>query len=576
MSLKKIIAISLSLALMLLCGMPTVLADGETETGPELPAVPQVTVTGVNVENTEYFELGVKVTAGSFQSVGLILGYDTKTLVPVNWQDGSAVNVSGSGWDAPTVLMTKGADGLSGKPGLAYYAAGEGGGNTYAYVYIGASALEYKELSDEQVVTLRFQRQADDSGALKTVTMGPSADQSKTIEFAPAAVAEASIPGYQAIAFTNADTFYTEGEEWHVAFGEVTDGPGIGTTTTPSGSSGDYAVTFFDWDGRVIDAIATDPATASGDVTAFTDRLKAQAGSPLTAKKGYAFDQWLFVKQVGSDLLIQNNEDDEVFTSNEAKLPAADPSIADFGSIQTMVSGFTEDTKCVLVQAAYVAKTRENGFSEDLVNNESTGNADRYYQISEPVYSRYGPADAETGSYSLKLTVYRNSTADGSGYGVTRLRKPGVVVTMATSSGNVVNLIELENTDVATFEVVPTKPLSRISYKVVDTYGVSNWPGCADKSDPTVGKDKNTFVREGTRGFLAQQAYAVVSAGASWDSTVNAQAFADAYLGVNNQRANPTWWNDARCAGAKGQLETASASGQLNSAGVEAALNNVN
>ena len=34
MSLKKIIAISLSLALMLLCGMPTVLADGETETGP--------------------------------------------------------------------------------------------------------------------------------------------------------------------------------------------------------------------------------------------------------------------------------------------------------------------------------------------------------------------------------------------------------------------------------------------------------------------------------------------------------------------------------------------------------------
>ena len=123
MSLKKIIAISLSLALMLLCGMPTVLADGETETGPELPAVPQVTVTGVNVENTEYFELGVKVTAGSFQSVGLILGYDTKTLVPVNWQDGSAVNVSGSGWDAPTVLMTKGADGLSGKAWLAYYTA---------------------------------------------------------------------------------------------------------------------------------------------------------------------------------------------------------------------------------------------------------------------------------------------------------------------------------------------------------------------------------------------------------------------------------------------------------------------
>lgn len=573
MSLKKMIAICLTLALMLVCGMPGVQAEGEAE--PAAGEVPRVTVTGVTVTGTEYFELGVKVKTETFQSVGLVLGYDTEVLQPVNWRDGGAVTVSGSGWESPTVLMTKGLDGLSGKPGLAYHASGD----TYAYVYVGANALQYTELGGEdgeQVVTVRFQRQKDDGGELKLVTMGPTTDHSNTVEFAPAAVAEASIVGYQAMASTNADTFYTEGTgDWHVEFGTVTDGPGIGTSTT-TGSSGDYAVTFFDWDGRVIDAIATDPGSASSDVTAFTERLKAQAGSPLTSKKGYAFDQWLFVKQVGSELVIQNNEDDEVFTSNDTKLAEGDPSIADFGDLNKLVSGFTEDTKCVLVQAAYVAKTRGNGFTEDFVNNESTDNTAQYYKISEPEYSRYGPADADTGSYSLKLTVYRNSTAEGTGYGVTRLRRPGVIVTMATASGNVVNLIELENTDVATFEVVPTKPLSRISYKVVDTYGVSNWPGCADKSDPTVGKDKNTFVREGTRGYLAEQAYAVVThAQTGWDATVNAQAFADAYLGVNASRANPGFWTAARCASAKTQLETASASGQLNSAGVEAALNKV-
>ena len=515
MSLKKIIAISLSLALMLLCGMPTVLADGETETGPELPAVPQVTVTGVNVENTEYFELGVKVTAGSFQSVGLILGYDTKTLVPVNWQDGSAVNVSGSGWDAPTVLMTKGADGLSGKPGLAYYAAGEGGGNTYAYVYIGASALEYKELSDEQVVTLRFQRQADDSGALKTVTMGPSADQSKTIEFAPAAVAEASIPGYQAIAFTNADTFYTEGEEWHVAFGEVTDGPGIGTTTTPSGSSGDYAVTFFDWDGRVIDAIATDPATASGDVTAFTDRLKAQAGSPLTAKKGYDFYGWLLVREGENGLTTAHNTFVAAATAAEYTTGDAAADFADFTNLPALVSGALQETsagagdgsKSILVQAAYVEnETCNTGLNGTTV----TEGTKIYYTVSDPVYTRYGAANAKagqlSGQYSITYTVRRENAADK---GVTKLRQPAIYVTMKPSATDraqdIVMKIDLTNTDETTFEVIPTRLITQVDVAVNDTYGFSSWPNSGKRSE-TTDCSKNTFILMGSWGFVRDQA----------------------------------------------------------------------
>lgn len=512
MSLKKMIAICLTLALMLVCGMPGVQAEGEAE--PAAGEVPRVTVTGVTVTGTEYFELGVKVKTETFQSVGLVLGYDTEVLQPVNWRDGGAVTVSGSGWESPTVLMTKGSDGLSGKPGLAYHASGD----TYAYVYVGANALQYTELGGEdgeQVVTVRFQRQKDDGGELKLVTMGPTTDHSNTVEFAPAAVAEASIVGYQAMASTNADTFYTEGAgDWHVEFGVVTDGPGIGTGTT-TGSSGDYAVTFFDWDGRVIDAIATDPGSASSDVTAFTERLKAQAGSPLTSKKGYDFYNWLLVREGENGLTTAHNT--FVAAATEAEYTTGDAALdfADFSNLAALVSGELQETspgagdgtKSILVQAAYVENESCN---TGVGTNNVTEGTKIYYTISDPVYTRYGSANdkagSENGQYSITYTVRRENAAD---QGVTKLRQPAIYVTMKPSKTNraqdIVMKIDLTNTDETTFEVIPTRLIEQVDVAVIDTYGFSSWPNSSGRSE-TTDCAKSQFVLMGSWGFVRDQA----------------------------------------------------------------------
>lgn len=512
MSLKKMVAVCLTLALMLVCGMPDVQAEGEAE--PAAGEVPQVTVTGVTVTGTEYFELGVKVKTETFQSVGLVLGYDTEVLQPVNWRDGGVVTVSGSGWESPTVLMTKGSDGLSGKPGLAYHASGD----TYAYVYVGANALQYTELGGEdgeQVVTVRFQRQKDDGGELKSVTMGPTTDHSNTVEFAPETVAEASIVGYQAMASTNADTFYTEGAgDWHVEFGAVTDGPGIGTGTT-TGSSGDYAVTFFDWDGRVIDAIATDPGTASSDVTAFTERLKAQAGSPLTSKKGYDFYNWLLVREGEDGLTTAHNT--FVAAATEAEYTTGDAALdfADFSNLAGLVSGELQETspgagdgtKSILVQAAYV----ENESCNTGLNGTTVTEGTKiYYTVSDPVYTRYGAANAKagqlSGQYSITYTVRRENAADK---GVTKLRQPAIYVTMKPSATDraqdIVMKIDLTNTDETTFEVIPTRLIQQVDVAVIDTYGFSSWPNSGKRSE-TTDCSKNTFILMGSWGFVRDQA----------------------------------------------------------------------
>lgn len=576
--LMAILLLAATLASAMAAG--TYYADTEADDEPpvveevQLPEIPEVTVAGVNVSGTEFFELSLRVSARRFQTVGVVLSYDTDVLTPILWTadengDPQEAPLSGDSWSNPNVLPTKGADGLAGKPSLAYAGHDEEGNKTNrAYLYLGADALAYTDLRQEQVVTVRFQKSA------QTVTMPVAegadlTDEAFTVCLAPEDVAEDAIPGTRLLtttaggpdgslkAYAYGDEVAAEGETvLYAPSFTLSEGSGI---NTGGGGSGDYAITFFDWDGRVIDAIAA-PRDAAQAVADWQGQKRIQ--ERLTNKPGYAFDQWLIVEQVGGSL----ETDGGTFTSNDTPL---DESNSDVASAQflaalpetTIVTDGTEETShSVLLQAAYVAKTKANGDTEDLVNGGSEDNLDMYYTISEPIFTRYGSADAVAGSYSLTMTVTRKNGDNG----VTRLREPAIWVAMTPSGGgaNIMNLITLENTDETTFEIVTTKQVSEVSYKVIDIYGISNWPGCANKSLTTVQSGRVCLVN-GTRGYLAEQAYAVAVDGASWDATVNNWAFADACLradpnssgtGADDRNAY-TWWTDARCTAAKTALE---------------------
>ncbi|MDO4269663.1 MAG: hypothetical protein Q4C72_01945 [Eubacteriales bacterium] len=500
-------------AAMLLLGLPpsAFAAPREGE------AVPQVTVQGTRVTGGKYFELGLRVKTEAFQSVGAVLSYDPDQLVPVDWTAGAAAAVGKGSWDNSTAMLTRGADGLAGKPALAYRDETAGG---RAYLYLGADSLVRTDLSAEtQVVTVRFAYVGETKQEDITVPGTQDASAPYTVELAEGEAARASIPGASAVLTQDADTVWqTEDENrpLEVAF-RLTDGEGI-ATPGGGGMTGAYAVTLFDWDGTVVDAICAD-ADAS-------EALQTAQGK-LTGKPGYAFDRWLVVTQGADGLQTAYG----TFSSNDAPLAADCPDAVDPANIAARAAnGYS-----LLLQAAYKAKTAENGFDSDLVNAGLDSNAARYYTISEPVYTRYGAADSGTGQYSLTMHAYRRNRADGADYGVTRLKRPAVVVVMRPVEGtqNIVSLIELKNADDAVFEVVPTKAIASVSYKVVDLDGVTNWPGAAAKSDPDLQKDKATFVKQGSLGYLADQAYAVWKGG-EWETYVDAQLLADAGFAGKN------------------------------------------
>lgn len=590
---KRIIAMLMTVLLLAGSVQGIVLDAQAAET-----VTPEVILSGVRVttdgtadgEETGYLELSVHVSAADFQTVGVVLSYDTAVLTPVDWSAGKTVPVSGTLWT--TVIPSKGADDFSGKPALARLsgetapapeepeegeeAQADGGTGEVGrgYLYLGAESLVYQDVSDTRLVTVRF-KIAEDGDGYKEVTYPEASnltDNTKTLCLAPETVAEAAAPGAQVFLTLGepAETLdgelnpdavgvyklkyyawrataekYAEDEtECGVSF-RVEKGKGIGTGATEPIGGGGYAITFFDWDGRAIDAVSAEPDTAASVVAAWETKNAARLGN----KPGYKFDCWLVVEEHndGNGLVTAN----DTFTSNDERLAAGNPDVADLSDL------FSEGKTSVFLQAAYYAKTTANGFSDDLVNGGKTDNTDRYYTISEPVYTRYGAADAVAGSYSLTMTVTRLQE-DGE-TGVTRLREPAIWVAMTPAAGgaNIMNLIRLENTDETTFEVVTTKQIGTVTYKVIDVYGVSNWPGCADRSDVTKGsRDRNTCIKLGTQGYLAEQAYNVAINGGAWESTVNNWAFADCFYnnGGTAGKANATWWTEARCNTAKAKL----------------------
>ena len=530
----------------------------------DAPTIPDITVAGVGVGDA-FFELSLRVSARQFQTVGVVLSYDAAVLTPVAWTGGEtnddgtpkAVELSAhKDWNSPEILPTKGADGLAGKPALAYMGYETDTGETEgtegsageavetptgrAYLYLGADTLKYAELKDERVVTVRFQ--GDPTKVTMPTALADYSDERYTVCLAPAhtAAVTESIPGVQVLATTSGDggtltsydtytapaasTSETEGGEGGA--GEETGGETGGDTgKTPctlqfklgdwpsadgsGGGSGDYAITFFDWDGRVIDAIAApqDAAQAVADWQA-----QQPIKDRLANKPGYEFESWLVVEQTEDGLKSEHS----ALTSRKAAAGTTPADQADFADL----SKYTEDPSVsVLVQAAYKTTEDVNG-----KNGEDASLAEDYsrYQFGQPTFYQYGSVDQNNGQYALRCTVDRND--------VLRADVPTVMVQVNVGSGSDMQMVtvkvDLENTDSTGFEVVVPKNTTSVSYQVLDTYGKTNWTTGEERS-MIKRVDHAEIVRGGAFALLADEAYRA-SQGGTWTNAVNAQCFIDA------------------------------------------------
>lgn len=553
MKKRKILAMLLATALLLatLAGISAVgTDDGGTSndtasTGTDAaPEVPAVTVRVAQVDDT-YMELGLEVSAQRFQTVGAVLSYDATKLQPVLWTEDSEgkpidILVEGEAWTDPAVISTKGPDDLAGKPALAYAGYTEQDGvqtpTGRSYLYLGADTLQYDDLVSKQVVTVRFRYcEGVKPGDItmpgvenpKSDTPGIPSEGPYTIDFAAKAESVDAIPGYPLLVTTGGGQDGSvmgfsydpaqpaeDGLTAVFAFG----GKSVNTGT----GGGGYAITFFDWDGRVIDAISAEK-NAKSAVETWQDQQWIQ--DRLSNKVGYEFDTWIYVAQTDDGLQSEHGN----LTSRKANGTTAPSDAADFSDLDAYLAKpyySPETSNSVLVQATYKTTEDVNGSQgqDALLVYDYT-----YYSFDEPTFYQYGAADANNGQYAVRCNVHRNS--------VLRADTPTVLAKVYVGSGSNIQIVsvkvDLENTDDTSFEVVVPKGTTEVRYQVRDSYGFTNWTNGTIRSvEPAV--PKATIVREGAFALLVEEALKV-KGGGSWDTAVNAQCFIDAgYTKVNN------------------------------------------
>ena len=594
---NKIIVILMAIVLLAVtfvsaANLRTQTSAQEAESGQQpptrIPDIPHVMVAGY--EQDEYFELSLKVSAKRFQTAGVVLSYDAAALTPVGWtsggldEDGNPTVVSLDGnltWSNPAVLPTKGTDELAGKPALCYVQRNEDGTPKRGYFYLGADTLKYTDLLDERVVTVRFRKAAGTKVTMPTEPGSDVTDETKfTVCLATEDVAKDAIPGGQVLLTVQGgtdplkrcgkfrhttgpilpdDTTPTTPEPTAQELETAEDAEGGGETEpTPAdydctlsfgfwdgpsadssgGGSGDYAITFFDWDGRVIDAIAA-PENAEEAVQEWIqnnqwvqDRLK---------KPGYDFDNWIVVYEHndGSGLTPQygsytSRRDIDYDSVDEATKKFDTRDIANFKSLSAYDTAKENPSKSILVQAAYKTNKDVNGGVEYtldgkvkdpnvlLKNTEkATGTLDlnnpsTRYTFSALTYYQYGVSLSNTnGSYAVRGTVYRGNTL--------RANKPTIQAQVVTASGEVTVKIDLENTDEASFELVVPKTTSQVYLYIRDTDGVANWTVGDSRSDRNLEATGTKIIREGAFETLVDEAFS-----GSYAAATNTILFSDA------------------------------------------------
>lgn len=590
MRIKRIVSTLMTVVLLFSCLCFTGTAQAAEET------TPKVVVSAVNVTKngepdgdlTGYLELSLLVQAKAFQTVGVVLSYDTTVLTPVDWSTSANAPELTENWT--TVIPTKGADAAAGKPALAKLAEPEteGGPVTRAYLYLGASSLQYQDLSEAatRLVTARFKIASDGGAGYLPVTVpGAGAagaaltNESFTICLAPEAVANDAIPGAQTMLTLGEETSGSDPSDLNVLDGyalkyytwrstiadyaekgetacevsfEIANGPSVNTGSTVVGG-GDYAITFFDWDGRVIDAISA-PETVSTDMQTLIGNIEAKLQG---SKRGYAFNGWLVVYQTndGNGLKPRYksmtsvkaaestpvNYDTTPSAVNNAKLYTQDM-FSNYSSLKDITTKTFEDLAnaadgsetAVLLQATYKATEAVNGGSAanngaGKGENEDLGQGWTFYQFGTPSYYQYGAADVSNGQYGIRIPLTRED--------VLRADLPAiqaqVYVNVNGKTEIVIVKVDLENTDDTSFEVVVPKSATQVSLRLRDTYNASDWTNSQGRSEERFVMNAE-FVKGGALAALIEESWQVAKAGGKWTNTVNAQCFKDAGCAVNN------------------------------------------
>ncbi len=488
--------------------------EGETPA----PEKPKLTVTASNINDT-YLEVGLDITSGmeSFHSAGVVLEFDSTVLEPVRW-GGSQVpyDTTGAGsWSGAVPLETVGEKAFSGKTALAYFdgITLESPYGRKGYLYLETeTASPLGALNGARSVTAVFkytEGHSKEDVHSDTIALGSA---SSALRLASDAAAYYSPLSALAVYFTGKQEAGTAVEYYSRpltkdAAGSIVENLKIGenermeepvmkwiekgeSADTGGGGSaeGMASVSFYDWDDRLMGAIAVPIGAVSEETKqsiqefqekfmyASADRdengaLKPDlplyvdnAAYPLRNKKGYSFAKWIVVT---SDTL------EDTFTAYATEDEVAAANGTDFANISGNM----------IVKAGYM-------------ENSEINNGRKYYTATavKNNMGRFGTPTPEYGDYSIVIDIERKNDQNS---GITRLKKPALKVVMTTASGTLYSMIEIENKDKTSAEIVVTTATTTVKYNLIDLTENSDWVNyCSNKSAQI------DILRDGKDGFV--------------------------------------------------------------------------
>lgn len=525
-ALRRLLVLFLTAALLLPVANAALLPPSEM---PDT-TTPSVRVVSTLVDGGKYLEVGLNIDSkegGKFQSAGVLLKYDPGMLTPVQWDEAATeIEVPESSeaaraWSEAVILPAKGADELNGKIAAAAKSGGSGflylsaesararetfiqplpteTGNTERLPVLPdkttqgfpVSAVAKAEAPTRQAVVARFkvnekppvqnggetsegeaqpQLYSLEELAAALDIVDPAADETVTLSFP---LADKS--GLTYIADNAAPD--TAGLDSQASLKFVWVQEGVTVNSGTGGNAEDFAsIVFYDWDETtILGSIVVPKGDATEQVKEFTKSLMSpesrdysimsdaedtakpyfvdDTNYPMTYKKGYSFLTWM---PMDSDEPTSYGErvasDSGGTMATESGVGAKKKLIKPTDTID-----FTNIVDSLILKAAYTT-------NEDCV--VGPGQANRYYEINPIEFSRYGT----TNNFTIKFEIKRNN--------VPRMSDPILRIKMRNGSTTLLSTYQLSGSDVEYMEIVPfttnTGGIDRITYSVVDGYGLSN------------------------------------------------------------------------------------------------------
>lgn len=527
--------LALLLVCVLLAGVAIPAHALLTET-PDASGSPTVRVISTLTDGGQYLEVGLNIDSkedGKFQSVGALLKYDPDMLTPVQWDEpATEINVPVSSeaaktWSEAELLPAKGADELNGK--VAAAAKSEASG----FLYLSAesarvkngfmqplpteagdkttlptlsetttqglpiSAIAKAETPSQQAVVVRFKVNekppaeaggditeaapqpelyslAELAAALDIVD--PTADEATTLSFP---LADKS--GLTYIADNTSVSSAGQTTPANLEFLWVQEGVTVNSGTGGGSTEGIIAVTAFDWDGTMLGsfifAADADPDKQLENAQEALDAFVAQEdiAAVLQSHAGYDFLTW-----VKNEDKIPSSYGTRVSSSSNTTLETleiADEDILDFSTLTqstTMKAAYTTNEECILGDGLSSADARDA----------------RRYITSIVSYDRFGTGN----SFSIRIKIERGN--------VPRVTNGALRVRMNIDGVDIFSQYDLVGADSEIVEVAPfaqsaangtLKGAEIVEWTVIDTYGISNWVGAAERTKLEECRSKASF-----------------------------------------------------------------------------------